>query len=50
MGRTRFHRIIEIAKLTVSVTVPVAIVLCGYLVQRSVTDFESHRAISMQIC
>lgn len=49
MGRTRFHRIMEIAKLTVSVTVPVAIVLCGYLVQRSVADFESHRAISMQI-
>ncbi|MBF0035807.1 hypothetical protein HAX39_24975 [Citrobacter freundii] len=49
MNLTSFYRRMEITKLIISITVPVAITMSGYYVQRSIVDFESHREFSQSM-
>lgn len=49
MDNIQFNRRISIAKLIISATVPLMIGVCGYFVQRSVVEFESHRFVAQEI-
>lgn len=49
MKDTQFDRKMKIAKLIVSMAVPVMIGVCGYFVQRSIAEFEFHGMVLKEI-
>src|SRR5476649_549697 len=49
MDDKKFSRMIEIAKIIVSITVPVMIGVSGFFVQQSITKFQSKQLIEKEI-